>query len=134
MWENMQENVKDADITIIADLKKEGKLLYSEKIRHSYPVCWRCKTPLLFRLSTQWFFKTDKIRKKLLSENERVNWMPGFAKERMATWLSNYDDWNFTRQRFWGIPVPIWECRSCEHTIAVESKKELEQNLKKRLA
>lgn len=125
--------VKDADVAIISDLKKGEKLLFSEKIRHSYPVCWRCKTPLLFRLSTQWFFKTDKIRKKLLSENEKVNWMPGFAKDRMATWLSNYEDWNFTRQRFWGMPVPIWECNSCEHTIAIESKKELEQKLKKRL-
>ena len=125
--------VKDADLDIIADLSKEDKLLFSEKIRHSCAVCWRCKTPLLFRLSTQWFFKTDKIRKKLLSENEKVNWLPSFARERMATWLSNYEDWNFTRQRFWGIPVPIWECRSCDKTLAIGSKKELELALKKRL-
>jgi len=125
--------VKTADSEIILNLDKENKLLFSEKIRHSYPCCWRCKTPLLFRLSTQWFFKTNKIRKKLLSENEKVNWLPGFAKERMATWLNNYEDWNFTRQRFWGIPVPIWECRSCDKNFAVGSKKELEKKLKKRL-
>lgn len=125
--------VKSADAEIISDLKKENKLLFSEKIRHSYPCCWRCKTPLLFRLSTQWFFKTDKIRKKLLSENSKVRWLPGFAGERMASWLSNYEDWNFTRQRFWGIPVPIWECRSCDKNFAAGSKKELERKLKKRL-
>ena len=125
--------VKHADKEIISDLKKEDKLLFSEKIRHSYPCCWRCKTPLLFRLSTQWFFKTDKIRKKLLSENSKVKWLPGFAGERMASWLSNYEDWNFTRQRFWGIPVPIWECRSCEKNFAAGSKLELEQKLRKKL-
>lgn len=124
---------KDADIKIIEYLKRTNSLLYNEKINHSVAVCWRCKTPLVYMLSNQWFFNTNKILKKLLSENQKINWMPDFAKDRMHDWLSNYDDWNFTRQRFWGIPVPIFECNSCNNNFVVESKKDLEKYLKKKL-
>lgn len=125
--------VRESNQTIIDDLKASDKLLHVEKISHSYPVCWRCKTPLIFRISRQWFFRTDHIRKKLLSENEKVNWMPEFARERMADWLVNYEDWNFSRSRFWGIPIPVWKCDDCNENTAVGSKKELEKVTGKKL-
>jgi len=124
---------KDADNKIIEYLKRTNALMYTEKINHSVAVCWRCKTPLVYMLSNQWFFNTNKIIKKLLSENKKINWMPEFARDRMHTWLSNYDDWNFTRQRFWGIPVPIFECKSCKNNLVIESKKDLEKQMKKKL-
>jgi len=102
--------VKDADRLIIEDLEKNNRLIHSTKIEHKYPVCWRCKTPLLFRMSKQWFFRVTEIRNKMLAANEKVKWYPGYAKERFRDWISNAEDWNFSRQRYWGIPIPVWKC------------------------
>lgn len=102
--------VKKADDDIIEVLKTNGSLVHSGKITHKYPVCWRCKSPLIFRMSNQWFFKVDKIKSKMLKFNEDVEWYPEFARERFASWVANADDWNFSRQRYWGTPIPIWKC------------------------
>ena len=117
--------VKDADAKIIELLEEQGKLLHSETVEHKYPVCWRCKKPLIFRMSKQWFLKVDPIRKKMLAGNQNVTWLPEYAGERFAAWVANADDWNVSRQRYWGIPMPIWKCK-CGEIRVIESMKELQ--------
>ena len=119
--------VKDADKLIINKLSVEGKLFYSEKITHSYPLCWRCKSPLVFRLSEQWYLKIDSIKDKLLEANARIKWMPPSAREAEHNWLVDAVDWCVSKQRFWGIPMPIWVCEKCESITVVGSVAELRE-------
>ncbi|MCD6590436.1 MAG: isoleucine--tRNA ligase [Candidatus Aenigmarchaeota archaeon] len=119
--------VKDADRKIIEYLDERGYLLHFGKIRHSYPLCWRCKTPLIYRLSKQWFFKVDIIKDKMLKENKRVVWLPEFARERFHNWVANAIDWAISVQRFWGIPLPVWVCDSCGHIEVIGSRQELKE-------
>jgi isoleucyl-tRNA synthetase len=119
--------VKDADKKILDYLEERGYLLKVVKITHSYPLCWRCKTPLIYRLSKQWFFTVDTIKDKMIKENKNVNWMPEFAKERFHNWLENAVDWAISVQRFWGIPLPVWICESCGHKDVIGSRKELKE-------
>jgi isoleucyl-tRNA synthetase len=119
--------VKDADHRIIDYLDERGYLLSSTKITHSYPLCWRCKAPLLFRLSRQWFFTIDMIKDKMVNENKQVDWMPEFARERFNNWIEGAIDWAVSVQRFWGIPLPIWICESCGYKDVIGSRKELKE-------
>ena len=116
--------VKDADKKIIEYLKERGLLFRHEKIVHSYPLCWRCKSPLIYRMSRQWFLKIDTIRKKMLKENKSIKWMPEFAEERFANLLQDAPDWAVTRQRYWGIPLPVWKC-GCGSLKVIGSAEEL---------
>lgn len=125
--------VKKADAEIIERLQETGKLLFQEKITHSYPLCWRCKAPLIFRLSKQLFIKVDKVKKTILKENKKVKWMPEFAGERFESWVENAEDWNILRQRYWGIPIPLWKCE-CGNEKAVSGKEELEKLTKRRIS
>ncbi|UCC92136.1 MAG: isoleucine--tRNA ligase, partial [Candidatus Aenigmatarchaeota archaeon] len=119
--------VKDADHKIMDYLHERGYLLKYIKIAHSYPLCWRCKAPLLFRLSKQWFFTIDMIKDIMLKENKRIKWLPEFARERFHNWIDGAIDWAVSVQRFWGIPLPIWICDSCGHKDVIGSRKELKE-------
>ncbi len=121
--------VKEADKEIIIKLEETGKLLYAGKVEHKYPLCWRCKAPLIFRLSVQWFLKINPLKEKMLKANEQVQWLPSFAKERFHNWVEEAEDWNVSRQRYWGIPLPIWECKECGEKKVIGSSKELQENL-----
>ncbi len=117
--------VKDADKEIIELLKKENKLLREETIVHSYPLCWRCKSKLIFRMSKQWYFSIEPIKQKMIEANKKVNWMPESGREMFANWLEGSGDWCISQQRYWGIPMPIWVCDKCGKTEVIGSKEEL---------
>jgi isoleucyl-tRNA synthetase len=119
--------VKDADKSIIKRLKNENKLVHQSTIQHSYPHCWRCDTPLIYRSISAWYVKVAEIRDRLLKSNSQIHWVPESIKEgRFGKWLANARDWNISRNRFWGNPIPIWRCE-CGELKAVGSIKELEE-------
>jgi len=118
---------KDADKMLTDELRERGMLLAEEMMRHDYPMCWRCTSPLLMLAVPQWFFKVTDIREKLLKENEQVNWIPEWAGHRFKNWLESLGDWPISRQRYWGIPLPIWVCddEKCGKIKVIGSRKEL---------
>ncbi len=124
---------REIDKKIIEDLENEGYLIYKHKYTHDYPVCWRCKSPLLMLSTEQFFFKVSEIREKLLKDNEETKWVPEWGKDRMKDWLSNLSDWPISRARYWGTPLPIWECEKCKEIKVVESKEELEKEAGKEI-
>ena len=128
LWKGMF--VKEADPLILKELKTRGQLYKKLKYEHSYPFCWRCKTPLLYYARDAWFIKVSSLRDKLMASNETVNWMPDHMKEgRFGNFLENVIDWSISRERYWGTPLPIWVCDSegCGHLHCIGSIAELKE-------
>lgn len=112
---------------VVNRLKSDGKLLYAHKYKHSYPFCWRCKTDLVYKLISAWFIKVDEIRPMALKAIEDVEFKPDFAKKRMIDWLNNMGDWNISRSRFYGLPLPFYVCEKCGKVHVIGSLEELKK-------
>ena len=121
------EFVKDADRRILEDLRSRGRLLLESEIVHSYPFCWRCETPLLYYAKPAWYIRTTAVKQELIAGNAEINWYPDYIKHgRFGDWLENNVDWAFSRERYWGTPLNIWRCPSCDRRQCVGSVEELE--------
>lgn len=110
---------------VIAFLKEKNRLYKTETITHSYPHCWRCKTKCLFRLEDNWFINIKKIKPELRKQASNARWIPEFAEKRMQDWLNNMGDWMISRNRFYGLSLPFYECGKCDTLTLIESKDEL---------
>ena len=121
------KNTTEVADLVFDELKKRGKLYYTHKHMHRYPICWRCKNPLIFRLTKEWYIKADEIRPKLLEAVETVRWQPEFIKKRMTDWLENMGDWCISRKRFYGLPLPFYICQKCGKITVVGSLDELKK-------
>ena len=118
--------VKKADPEILKDLDKEGKLFSAPKFEHDYPFCWRCDTPLIYYARESWFIRMTAVKEDLIQNNNTVNWIPeSIGKGRFGDWLENIQDWGISRNRYWGTPLNIWECKECGHQHSIGSREEL---------
>ena len=119
-------HVKEADPLIIDDLKARGLLYRAETIVHTYPECWRCHTPLIYYALDAWYIRTTERKADLIANNNATNWVPAHIKTgRMGDWLENNVDWQFSRSRYWGTPVPIWVCDGCDEQRIISTAAEI---------
>jgi len=123
--------VKKADPLIIENLKKRRLFYKEEEIIHSYPFCWRCDAPLLYYALETWYIKVTRFKKQLIENNKKIHWVPSRIKKgRFGKWLEEVRDWSFSRNRFWGAPIPLWKCDKCGSYKAIGSIKELGKDIK----
>src|SRR5436309_3295562 len=124
-WLHGLSTVEAAD-QIVGRLGETGFLVAADVYEHRYPHCWRCDTPLIWRISDDWFIGVDGVREQLLDANTTVHWVPAYMGKRMDDWLRNMGDWNISRRRYYGLPLPFYPC-SCGHLNVIGSKDELRE-------
>jgi isoleucyl-tRNA synthetase len=124
-WLHGLSTVEAAD-QIVARLGETGFLVAADVYEHRYPHCWRCDTPLIWRISDDWFIGVDAVREQLLEANAAVHWVPAYMGKRMDDWLRNMGDWNISRRRYYGLPLPFYPC-ACGHLNVIGSKEELRE-------
>lgn len=117
----------DADLDVIKWLKENDKLFKKQKIKHDYPHCWRCDSPLVYYSRPSYYLEVTKLKDKIIEENKKINWYPKFVGEkRFGNWLENMNDWAISRNRYWGTPLPLWRCE-CGHMEMIGSRQELKE-------
>ncbi len=122
------ENIFDSQKEIIKDLKARGLLFKQELITHSYPFCWRCDTPLIYYALDSWFIKISEIKEQMLENNKQIHWVPEHVQEgRFAKGIESAPDWAISRNRFWSVPMPVWECDACGERTCINGVKELQE-------
>ena len=129
-YKNIEKNTKSVDVEIAIQLKEQNKAFKVEKYEHSYPHCWRTDKPVLYYPLDSWFIKVSAFKKDMVTLNNSVNWKPASTGSgRFGNWLENANDWNLSRSRFWGIPIPIWRSEDAKEVLCIGSVEELKKEI-----
>ena len=121
------KNIRDVNQEIFDDLKSRGKLFKREQYTHRYPICWRHKSDLAFRLVDEWFISMDEFRHDIMEITQQIQWIPKWGEDQELDWLRNMDDWMISKKRYWGLALPIFECEECGNGAVIGSRDELKE-------